>query len=115
MTKRDIVTLLSPSVFFILAAVAALMTFAITRSHTRDGGSHQKFETFVTNVQSGQWQLTPDRWLEGMRREEAASEAYRQTCAEVGQMLLVVGLAILAGIVFQIVAVYSVRKRLSKP
>jgi len=72
MTKRDIVTLLSPSVFFIVAAVPAFTMSAMIRQHTRDDGSHQKFDTFVSNVQSGKRQLTTDRWLEGMQREEGS-------------------------------------------
>ena len=114
MTKRDVITLFSPSVFFIVAAVAAFMMSAMIRQHSRDDGSHQKFDTFVTNVQSGKWQLTTDRWLEGMRREEATTEAYRQASVDAGQMLQVICWATVTGIAFQIAAVYSVRKRLSK-
>lgn len=81
----------------------------------RDDGSPQKFEAFVANVQSGKLQLTTDRWLDGMRRQETLIEAYRQTGGEVGQMLEIVGLTTVAGIAFQMAAVYSVRKKLSKP
>jgi hypothetical protein len=115
MTKRDIITLLSPSVFFIVAAIAAFMMSAMIREHSRDDGSHQKFDTFVANVQSGKWQLTTDRWLEGMKREEALSEAYRHAYVGAGQMLQIVCWATIAGIALQIAAVYSVRKKLSKP
>jgi hypothetical protein len=115
MTKRNIITLLSPSVFFIVAAVAAFMWSAMIREHSRDDGSHQKFDTFVANVQSGKWQLTTDKWLEGMRDEEATSEAYRQGYVGAGQMLQIVCWTTVAGIAFQVAAVYSVRKRLSKP
>jgi hypothetical protein len=115
MTKRDVVTLLSPSVLFIVAVVAAFMWSAMIREHSRDDGSHQKFDTFVANVQSGKWQLTTDRWLEGMKREEATSEAYRQAYVDAGQMLQIVCWTTVAGIALQIAAVYSVRKRLSKP
>jgi hypothetical protein len=115
MTRRDITLLLSPSVFFIVAAVAAFMTSAMIRQHASDDGSHQKFVTFVTNVQNGKWQLTPDKWLEGMRHEEALSEAYRHACIGAGQMLQVVCWATVAGIAFQIATLYSVRKRLRKP
>jgi len=98
MTKQDVAILLSPSVFFIVAAVAAFMMSNMIRQHTRDDGSHEKFDTFVTNVQSGKWQLTTDRWLEGMRREEATSEAYRQASIDAGQMLQVVCWTTVAGI-----------------
>ena len=115
MTKRDITLLLSPSVFFIVAAVAAFMMSAMIRQHASDDGSHQKFDTFVSNVQSGKWQLTTDKWLEGMRHEEATSEAYRQASMDVGEMLLLVCWTTALGIAFQIAAVYSVTKRLRKP
>jgi hypothetical protein len=114
MTKRDIITLLSPSVFFIVAAVTAFLMSATIREHSRDDGSHQKFDTFVANVQSGKWQLTTDKWLEGMKDEEATSEAYRQAYVGAGQMSQIVCWATAAGFAFQVTAVYSVRKRLSK-
>jgi hypothetical protein len=74
MTKRDLAILLSPSIFFIVVAVAAFLTSEMIRRHIRDDGSRQKFDTFVTNVQSGKWQLTTDKWLEGMQWEEDTAE-----------------------------------------
>ena len=115
MTKRDIATLLSPSFFFIVVVVASFLTSGMIRRQTRDDGSRQKFEAFVTNVQSGKWQLTTDRWLEGMRREEATAEAYRQASATSGDMMQVIGWTTLAGILLQTAAIFSVRKRLKKP
>jgi hypothetical protein len=115
MTKRDIALLLSPSIFFVVVAVAAFIMSAMIRQHTREDGHAQKFDAFVTNVQSGKWELTPDKWLDGIRREEATAESYRQAGAATGQMFLDLCGAALVGFIFQIAVVFSVRKRLSKP
>jgi hypothetical protein len=115
MTKKDVIILLSPSILFIVVAVAAFLTSEMIRQHTRDDGSKQKFDTFVTNVQNGKWQLTTDKWLEGMRREEATAEAYRQASATNGDMMQIIGYTTLAGILLQTAAIFSVRKRLRKP
>ena len=115
MTKRDIATLLSPSIFFILVAVAAFWTSDAIGRHTRDDGGQQKFDTFVKNVQSGKWQLTTDRWLEGMRQERAIAEAYREAGTSTADMMRDLVWASLVGIAFQVAVVFSVRKRLRKP
>jgi|HubBroStandDraft_6_1064221.scaffolds.fasta_scaffold584718_2 hypothetical protein len=115
MTKKDVFILLSPSIFFIVVAVAAFLTSEMIRRHTHYDGSRQKFDTFVTNVQSGKWQLTTNKWLEGMQREEATAEAYRDVGADSADMMRVFAWTSLAGIVFQTAVVFSVKKRLRKP
>lgn len=115
MTKRDIAYLLSPSILFIMLAVAAFLEFTLTHDYTRDDGHSQKFGTFVTNVQNGKWQLTTDKWLEGMRHEEATAESYRQFIVGTSRMSQIIFWSAIAGFVFQIAIVLSIRKKLSKP
>lgn len=115
MKKRDITLLLSPSIFFVIIAVTAFVMSSMIRQHTRDDGHAQKFNTFVTNVQTGKWQLTTDKWLDGMRSEEATAESYREAGATTCQMFLVLCGAALLGFIFQIAVIFSVRKSLSKP
>ena len=82
------------------------------RQRTGDNGGQQKFDVFVANVKSGKWQLTADRWLEGMRRERATAEAYRKAGASTVELMQDFVWASLAGILLQTCVVFSVRKTL---
>ncbi|MCX6894044.1 MAG: hypothetical protein NTZ16_00725 [Verrucomicrobia bacterium] len=112
MKKKDIALLLSTSLFLAIVAAAAFFTAETISKQTKDDGHRQKVETFITNVQSGKWQLTTERWLECMRREDAAAEAYRKAGASTAKMMRVFAWTALAGMFMQIIVVLSVRKRI---
>ena len=115
MTKKDIILLLSPSVLFVLIVVAAFFTSEMILERSKDNDHKQKFETFVSNVQSGKWQLTTDRWLDVIRREDATTEAYREASVSIAGMFRDFIWASVAGIFIQVIAVFSVLKRLRTP
>lgn len=115
MTKRDIIKLLFPCAFFSVAAIIALTMVELMHRLPTDDSHEQKFETFVANVQSGKWQLTPDRWLLGMREEHDLNESYRKADANIYNICQLMFWLTAVGIVLQVAAVYSVRKGLKKP
>jgi hypothetical protein len=112
MTKKDMTLLLSPTMLFAVLAVAAYFTSLQVQNYSKDDGHQQKFETFVTNVKSGKWDLTTDRWLEGMRREKGRGDAYREAYSDTAGMFQILLWTSLAGIVFQAVAVFTVVMRM---
>ena len=115
MTKKDTFNLLFPNIFYIMLAAAAFWEAGMIRQATRDYDSQQKFDAFVTNVQSGKWQLTTDRWIYGMRQERATAEAYRKAYSDTTEMMQVIGWSALGGFFLQIIGVFSIRKKLWKP
>lgn len=111
MTKKEIVILFSPGVFFLLIAITALLSANIIRQSTIDAGSQQKFESFVENVKSGKWQLTTEKWLEGMRDEHNLANGYRSAGAGVVKMFLLLMFASLVGFFVYLAVICSfVRK-----
>jgi len=117
MTKKDIFYLLSPSIaFVILAAAAVLSSNTILRldDPVRENESQQKFEKFVTKVKSGEWQLTQDKMIEGMRLAREAAAAARRASVSIGELMRDFVWLALVGIFWQLAAVISVRKRLQK-
>jgi hypothetical protein len=114
MAKRDFIKLLLPCAIFAASALMALTMVVLMDQLSRDNGHQQKFKTFVANVQSGKWQLTQDRWLVGMQEEHDLNESYRKADANVCNFCWMMFWIISVGIVLQLVAVYSVRRRLNK-
>jgi len=114
MKKMDIVLLLTSNLFFIAVAVFAFHMSGIILQGAKDDGEQQKFKAFVDNVESGKWQLTTDRWLEGMRRERAIALAYRTANAGTARVYQDYIWVSLTGILFQTVAVFTVWRRLRK-
>jgi hypothetical protein len=123
MTKSAITLLLSPSLFFAVLAFAGYLASQLVQDKTKEDRDRQKFETFVTNVKSGKWQLTTDRkwprdksrkWLEGMRREHAIGEASQAACSEAAEMYKGCMWTALGGMVFQAVAGFTVLRRMRK-
>ncbi|MDB6026347.1 MAG: hypothetical protein JWM68_2570 [Verrucomicrobiales bacterium] len=112
MTKRNMAGLLAPSIFFIFVAVLAFLISNAIREHSRDDGSQQKFDTFVSKVQSGEWQLPTDKWLERARLDRDLAESYRKTGNSTADVIHILMWMSLAGFVLQIAAVFSVRKKL---
>ena len=114
MTKKDIAILLAPNVIFIGAAIMILFFSSMIRQKCHDDKDHQKFDTFVRNVQSGKWQLTTDKWLKGMRLEHDTADAYQKACFEIGETMRAGGWLLFVGILWQIGAVYTVGNRMRK-
>ena len=112
MNKKDFIILLAPIVMFITVAGTALSLADTIQRRVLAGDSHQKFEAFVQNVESGKFQLTTDRWLEGMRRQQATAEAYLKADAASRDLMMWLMWAALFGIIFQVGAVIHFNKRL---
>ena len=94
--------------------VATLLFANTTRQKGRDDNSQQKFDVFVSNVQSGKWQLTTGEWLKGMRLEHNEVVEYQKACFEIGEAFLCLGWGLLVCILWQTGTVFIVRKRLQK-
>ena len=118
MTKKDVAILLSPSIAFVILASLAFLSSGMILGHfdsNQERESQQKFERFVAKVKSGEWQLTQDKMIEGMRLAQEAAAADRRASASIGELMRAFVWLALAGIFLQLVAVFSVRKRLQKP
>lgn len=112
MKIKDTVILLAPLVLFLTVGTTALLIGDKLHQEITQDDSHQKFEAFAQNVESGKWQLTTDKWLEGMRRQQASTEAHLKTDASLGDLMFWIGWASFAGILLQAGAVLHVRRRL---
>ena len=121
MKKADIVILLSPSIVFVVIAIAAFwMAQDIKRwPFVKERDQQQRWETFLEQLDSGKAELkydkaTEDRMLEALRlshRIMAIEHNVSEGMIEMHRDVL--GLATL-GVVFQVAAVLSVRRRLRK-
>ena len=121
MKKADIVILLSPSIVFVVIAIAAFwMAQDIKRwPFVKERDQQQRWETFLEQLDSGKAELkydkaTEDSMLEALRlshRIMAIEHNVSEGMIEMHRDVL--GLATL-GVVFQVAAVLSVRRRLRK-
>jgi hypothetical protein len=112
MTKQNTFILLAPTCFFILAAIATFRMSHALFKHTAIDSRHQKqFVAFASDVHSGKSRLTVGQWLDTVHQQDQMIENYRQASITSGRMMLLVGWAIVAGIVFQIVFLLFVRNR----
>ena len=81
MNKKDIYHLTGfPVLSFLIIALSALffssLYFRHYKEHQKENQeSQQKFDQFVENVKSGKWQLTTDKWIEGMKLQRSEAEA----------------------------------------
>ena len=110
MNKKDITLWLFPIVFFLIITCAAL--FAARMEQKIQKGDSAKFEEFVSNVQSGKWQLTTDKWIEGMRQQQALLSTYESLQTSMQKFLYVLTISSLLGLIFQVAAALHFRKRL---
>jgi hypothetical protein len=109
MTKQNTFILLTPIVFFFLAAIAAFVMSATLFEHAAiDNGHQKKFAEFAADVHSGKMRLTVGQWLDAAHREDVVAENYRQASITTGKILQLAGWAIVAGIIFQIACVFFV-------
>lgn len=83
MNKKDIYQLMAfpVSSLLMLALAALVVSIQYSKHYTeiqeKNQQSQQKFDQFIENVKSGKWQLTNDKWIEGMKLQRAeAKEQY---------------------------------------
>jgi len=117
MTRKDIFILLSPTVVLLVFGIFAFSSAQMIRRHhnpDRQRQSQQKFDTFVTNVENGTWQLTEDRMLEGMRLSRRVAESEYRISESTGDLIQDFFWCAVLGIAWHVGAVFIVRKRLNR-
>jgi hypothetical protein len=118
MKNRDIAILLAPSIVFAIVGITAFILSQSIQRYTdtpRESEHRQKYDTLVTNVVSGKWQLTTDRWLGILFLAEKTAESERAVNVSTGiEVRDFVDLAAI-GIFWQVAAVFIVRRRLRQP
>jgi hypothetical protein len=110
MTKKDITILLAPSIMFVTIGVTALLVSGLIHRRVVSGDGQQKMDAFTQKVQSGEWQLTTDRWLELVHRQQATAAAYLKADEDFRDLMLLVALTALLGIISQVITIRHVRK-----
>ena len=109
MTKQTVMILLAPAAFFLLAAIVVLLMSSMLFKHASIDASHLKnFAAFAAGVHSGKTRLTVGQWLDTAKRQDEMVENFRQANITTGKILRLVGWAILAGIIFQIICLLFV-------
>jgi hypothetical protein len=78
------------------------------------GENHKKYEAFVADVLTGKRAGTPDQYVDAMRVQQVAIKNARERSASVLDSLRDLGWAAVFGVVFQLVAIYSIHRRLKK-
>jgi hypothetical protein len=115
MNKRDFTILFTPIFVLVIIGATALMGAHECNRLSQVGDGHQKYETFVQNVQSGRWQITTDRWLTIMRVHQATRAWMSEFEADGRELLLLLALMALLGIISQVYTIRYIRKRFVKP
>ena len=112
MTKQNILILLAPAGFFVLAAIGIFFVAGALFKHAAIDSGHQKnFTTFAANVHSGKSRLTVGQWIDTVHQQDQMIENYRQASITTGKMMQLAGWAIVAGIIFQIICLFFVRSQ----
>ena len=118
MTKKDILAFISPSIVFVIVGAMAFSTAEdIARRHNveQDKSSQQQFDTFISDVQSGNRQLTTNEMLGFIKRSHAISESLWQADADTGLMMREIGWIAVGCILLQVAVTFRVVKKLKKP
>ena len=74
--------------------------------------SHQKYEMFVADVLNGKAQGTPDQYVHAMQVQQIIIKSERNNSAAVLNSLRDLGWGAIYGIIFQLVAIYYINRRL---
>lgn len=114
MTKKDVWNLLAPSLLFAGLAVSALFFAGLATKYTganRAKESEEKFETFIKNVETGKWQLTPDRWIHGMRLYRASANSDREIITVLADFMQFSGWVGLFAVLYQVAIVFALRAK----
>lgn len=115
MTKREVIDLLSPSIWFILIGVSALLFSEQARrcwDPAAERTSQLAYESFEHKVQSGERQLTSDQWLQALRWSRAGEQRQRRLIAGVGDEVRLLFWFALGGVGWQLISVLMVRQRM---
>jgi hypothetical protein len=115
MNKKDVAIILGPVFVFLIIGISALLGAHLCYRSIQEGDGHQKYETFVQNVQSGNWQITTDRWLKIMREHQATRAAYLEYEKSLRDFMLIFAWIALLGIISHFYTISHIRKRLTKP
>jgi len=120
MNKKDICHLIAFPVFsFLIIAVGALFSSNLYSRYYNELEKEnqmrqQRFEQFVENVENGKWQLTTDKWIEGMRRQRSSAEAERKTIVPLIEFLRFIGWFGFILAAFNVLVVLYVRDNIKK-
>jgi hypothetical protein len=101
MSKRYISIFLPAALTLMLVGVGALLGAYECHRYAQTGDGHERFETFIQNVQSGHLEVTTDRWLKLVRQQQASRTAFFEFEIASRNYLLVLALIALAGILWQ--------------
>ena len=120
MNKKDIYHLIMfPVLCFLIFSVSALffshLYFGYYNDHEKEKQiSEQKFEQFIDNVNSGKWQLTTDKWIEGMKLQRSEAEAEYKSIVPLIEFLQFIGWFSLILAACNVLAVLYVKDTIKK-
>jgi len=121
MTKKELLLLLIPTIAFLFLALSGLAIPIALSQKSEDKlrpPDVEKFQRFETNVLNGTWELSSERWLEGMRLTYGASRASyevaiqeREINSHLFKILNLLGLVALIGLGFQVWVIIALRQK----
>jgi hypothetical protein len=113
MMKKDMLVLLLPGALWVLLS-AALMTGAVIvhNAYKNDQEYEQKFQDFVTDVESGRTQLSAEKMLEQVRRSHAVAASERDMTMSCGRGFEAFALLAAAGFMSEVVLALHFKRRL---
>ena len=120
MNKKEVFHLIMfPVLCFIILSANALffshLYFGYYNNHEKENKvSEQKFEQFVENVKSEKWQLTTDKWIEGMKLQRSTAETGYKTVVPVIEFLQFIGWFSLILAVCNVLVVLHVKDKIKK-
>ena len=115
--KNILGLLLLPSAMLIAIAIYCFILPSRLAEIEQKGDSsesHKQYEKFVSDVVSGKAQGSPDQYIHAMQVQQITIKNEREHSASVLDSLKDLGWGAVYGIVFQLVAIYYIRKRLRK-
>ena len=115
--KNILAILILPNLMLITIAAYCFVVSSKLReldSSSERGENHKKHEAFVTEVLNGKSEGRPDQYANAMRVQQIAIKNAREQSASVLDSLRDLGWAAVYGIVFQLVAIYYIHRRLRK-
>ncbi len=120
MNKKDTYQLIAfpVSSFLILGIVAFFISNLYFKDYTeiqkKNQVSQQKFDQFVENVKSGKWQLTTDKWIEGMKLQRTEAKAEFEFSVPLIEFLKFIGWTGLVFAVCNALVVLYVKEKILK-
>jgi hypothetical protein len=120
MNRKDIYQLITFStVCFLGLAFGTLFMSSVYFRHYNEHEkerqvSQQKFDQFVENVKSGKWQLSTDKWIEGMRLQRSEAETEYQAGVPFIKFLQFIGWFAVSLAACNVLIVFYVRDKIQK-